>query len=63
MVVIVRWEEGMGGVFIFFLPSCFILEFAKGRLQIPNNPSIPGSQGNVCGEKESLTSALPHDLC
>lgn len=36
----------MGGGFFFFLPS-LILEFAKGRLQIPNNPSTPGSQGNV----------------
>lgn len=52
-----------GGVFFFFLPS-LILEFAKGRLQIPNNPSTPGSQGYDCGEKEILLPppTLPLDL-
>lgn len=54
----------MGGGFLnFFLPSSLILEFAKGKVQIPNNPSTPGSWGNVCGEKEILPAAtLPLDL-
>lgn len=49
---------GRDGRYLFPLAS-LILEFAKGRLQIPNNPSTPGSQGNVCGEKEILPTTLP----
>lgn len=58
MGVIVHWEEEKGGGFYFFF-LLLILEFAKGRLQIPNNPSTPGSWGSVCGEKEILPATLP----
>lgn len=39
-----------GRWFFFFLPSSLILEFAKGRLQTPNNSSTPGSKA-LFGEK------------